>query len=593
MSYLRLIPLLLLVGCASTPPASTEQTRVTVDSYTVLAELAMEREEPEQGAELLFDAAMLSEDPGLAERVTRLADELDLNEMGLEAATRWQTLAPNDDRPAWFFGIFQTRLGQYDAAIDSFLELIGQLDEENHGPALALVMEALLDEPNPGAGTRIMTALADTYPDLAEGRYALARLAFRSGDFELALNSAAEASELAPDWVDAKLLYARTLLVAGRTDDGLSIARSLVEKDPTLELRLQYAELLLSAGENSEAKEILNEIITESPGLAEATRALAFLALSEEDLDEAERYFEELRGESAYRNETFYYLGRIAETRGDQLQATRAYARVTEGNHAVEAQLRTARIMFDQTGDPDAALQHLAEFGAASPQFATQMLVARGQILVQIGRSDAAMDLIDSALEEAPGDEALTFAQVQLYLELADQQSSSNDLDAAERLLSEGLRKHPGNLSIRYAQALLFENQGRMRKAATVLERLVEEEPTNPAVLNAYGYLLTDEFDRHDEAADYIRRALAMDSDNAAIIDSMGWVLFHLGQYEAALDYLERAARLVTDPEMLAHLIDVHWKLGNREIARQLLDSSLAEFPDSRHLIEVEQRIKQ
>jgi tetratricopeptide (TPR) repeat protein len=266
---------------------------------------------------------------------------------------------------------------------------------------------------------------------------------------------------------------------------------------------------------------------------------------------------------------------------------------VTEGNHAVEAQLRTARIMFDQTGDPDAALQHLAEFGAASPQFATQMLVARGQILVQIGRSDAAMDLIDSALEEAPGDEALTFAQVQLYLELADQQSSSNDLDAAERLLSEGLRKHPGNLSIRYAQALLFENQGRMRKAATVLERLVEEEPTNPAVLNAYGYLLTDEFDRHDEAADYIRRALAMDSDNAAIIDSMGWVLFHLGQYEAALDYLERAARLVTDPEMLAHLIDVHWKLGNREIARQLLDSSLAEFPDSRHLIEVEQRIKQ
>jgi tetratricopeptide (TPR) repeat protein len=327
--------------------------------------------------------------------------------------------------------------------------------------------------------------------------------------------------------------------------------------------------------------------------LAEATRALAFLALSEEDLDTAERYFEELRGESAYRNETFYYLGRIAETRGDQLQATRAYSRVTEGSHAVEAQLRTARIMFDQTGDPDAALRHLAEFGAASPQFATQMLVARGQILVQIGRSDAAMDLVDEALEEAPDDEALKTAQVQLYLELAEQESSSDDLDAAERLLAEGLRKHPGNLSIRYAQALLYEDQGRMRKAANVLERLVEEEPTNPAVLNAYGYLLTDELDRHAEAEDYIRRALAMDPDNAAIIDSMGWVLFHLGQYEAALDYLERAARLVTDPEMFAHLIDVHWKLGNHETARQLLDTSLAEFPDSEHLIEVERRIGQ
>jgi tetratricopeptide (TPR) repeat protein len=82
-----------------------------------------------------------------------------------------------------------------------------------------------------------------------------------------------------------------------------------------------------------------------------------------------------------------------------------------------------------------------------------------------------------------------------------------------------------------------------------------------------------------------------MDPDNAAIIDSMGWVLFNLGQYEAALDYLERAARLVNDPEMAAHLIDVHWALGNREQALELLESSLADFPDSGNLIEVNQRL--
>lgn len=589
----QLLILAALAGCASTPPLSLEQNRVAIDSLVVRAELALSRQEPREAAQLFLEAARISDDPIYAERAVSMADELGLTETGLQAAARWRELAPADDRPDWFLGIFQTRAALHDDAIASFRDLLDRLTPENHGPAIALIMEALAAEPNPAAGTFIMRALVEQLPELGEARFALARLAFRSGDFDLALENAAIASELRPEWIEARLLYARTLLVAGRTDDSLAMVRELVDQNPAVEIRLQYAELLLSAGQGEEAKTILGDLLADNPGLVEATRALAFLALTENDLDEAEMYFEELRGNAAYRDETFYYLGRIAETRGDQLQATRSYSRVTEGNHAVEAQLRTARIMFDQSDDPEIALRHLEEFGNESPRFATDMLVARAQILVQIGRDDEAMQLIDDALAEAPSDATLQTARVELYITFARGASDREDLDEAERLLAEGLNKHPNDTSIRYAQALLYENQGKMRKAANVLEELVEEHPDNAAILNAYGYLLTDEFDRHDEAHGYIRRALAMDPDNAAIIDSMGWVLYHLGDYEAALGYLERAARLVTDPEMFAHLIDVHWVLGDRERALELLESSLGEFPDSRHLIEVDQRLRQ
>jgi Tfp pilus assembly protein PilF len=124
-----------------------------------------------------------------------------------------------------------------------------------------------------------------------------------------------------------------------------------------------------------------------------------------------------------------------------------------------------------------------------------------------------------------------------------------------------------------------------------VLEALAEEHPDDAAILNAYGYLLTDRFNRHEQARNYIERALALNPDSAAIIDSMGWVLFKLGDYAAARDYLERAYRLEQDPEIAAHLVDVRWQLGERDSALELLRQSLATNPDSRHLQEVDERL--
>jgi tetratricopeptide (TPR) repeat protein len=84
-----------------------------------------------------------------------------------------------------------------------------------------------------------------------------------------------------------------------------------------------------------------------------------------------------------------------------------------------------------------------------------------------------------------------------------------------------------------------------------------------------------------------------MSPDSPAIIDSMGWVLFKLGEYEAALGYLERAYRLFDDPEVAAHLVDTQWALGQRDAALELLDAALKEQPNDPHLLEVRQRLGQ
>lgn len=577
------------IAAASSYSTSAQDTQVEVDSHLLLGQIALERQEFETAATEFLAAALLAAEPGPAEQATRLAHELELNENGLRAAMRWRELAPNDERPAWYLGVFETRGNRVPRAIAEFETFIRSVDDRRAG--FALVLEALGDEPYTRTATAIMRALNETFPDVPAGQYALARLALRSGDFELALENAAAASRSDADWVEAQLLYARTLLVTGRTEESLAIAADLAGRHDEVEVQLQYAELLLSAGRPRDAEARLDAILAESPGLPEATRALAFLAMTEQRNEDAKRYFNELRGEENYRNEAFYYLGRIAETERDFLQATRSFARVTEGTHAVEAQLRTARIMFAEQNDREGAVRHLRAFGEANPRFASDMLVAQAQLLLQMGQPEEAMRLFDEALAATPDDPALHAAHAQLYLYQAQNANERGALDEAERLLGEGLDRYPTNVSLRYSLALLYEDLGRNRRALDLLARLADEHPDDSAILNAYGYLLTDEFNRHEAARDYIERALALEPDSPAIIDSMGWVLFKLGDYRAARDYLERAYRLEQDPEIAAHLVDVRWQLDERDSARELLEEALEANPDSRHLQEIRERL--
>jgi tetratricopeptide (TPR) repeat protein len=591
MTRFSRLPALCLAAVATACSYATQaqDAQVEVDSHLLLGEIALERREFATAAEEFLEAALLADEPGPAERATRLAHELELTENGLRAAARWRELAPDDERPSWYLGVFETRSNRIPRAIAEFEAFVRSIDDRR--AAFLLVLQALGDEPYTRTATAIMRALNSTFPNEPAGQYALARLALRSGDFELALENAAAASRSDADWVEAQLLHARTLLVTGRTAESLEIAADLAARHEEVEVQLQYAELLLSAGQPREAEARLDEILAANPGLPEATRALAFLAMTEERNEDAKRYFNELRGDENYRNEAFYYLGRIAESESDFLQATRSYARVTDGTHAIEAQLRTARIMFGEQNDREGAVRHLRAFGEANPRFASDMLVAQAELLLQMEQPAEALRLFDEALATAPDDPALHAAHAQLFLIQSQAANARGDLEEAEKLLDEGLDRYPTNVSLRYALALLYEDIGRNRRALDVLARLAEEHPDDSAILNAYGYLLTDEFDRHEEARDYIERALALEPDSPAIIDSMGWVLFKLRDYNAARDYLERAYRLEQDPEIAAHLVDVRWQLGERDSARELLEEALEANPDSPHLQEIRERL--
>ncbi len=97
--------------------------------------------------------------------------------------------------------------------------------------------------------------------------------------------------------------------------------------------------------------------------------------------------------------------------------------------------------------------------------------------------------------------------------------------------------------------------------------------------LNYLGYMLADRGTRLDEALGYIRRAVALDPQNGAYLDSLGWAYYKMGNYELAEENLRRASeRIGTDPTVHQHLGELYQKTGRLKLAATHYERALEEW---------------
>ena len=142
------------------------------------------------------------------------------------------------------------------------------------------------------------------------------------------------------------------------------------------------------------------------------------------------------------------------------------------------------------------------------------------------------------------------------------------------------MANNPASIDLLYARALNAAAARNVDLAEQDLRRIIQMDGDNAMALNALGYTLTDLTDRHQEAYRLIQRALEIDPDDPATLDSMGWVLYRLGRPDEAVGYLRDALAGDRNGEILAHLIEVLHALGRENEARELARQGAEEFPD-------------
>ncbi len=157
-------------------------------------------------------------------------------------------------------------------------------------------------------------------------------------------------------------------------------------------------------------------------------------------------------------------------------------------------------------------------------------------------------------------------------------------------MLDEGLKEFPEDTNLLYTRAMLKEQLDDFAGMEADLRTVLELQPNNSAALNALGYTFADRNQRLNEAWELIERAYTLNPSDPAIIDSMGWIKYRLGEPQAALDYLRKAYEAFDDQEIAAHLGEVLWVTGQQEEAAIIWHNALDKHPESEILKEVMDR---
>lgn len=515
------------------------------------AEIAGQRGDLHIAVRQYLAAAKESGDPAIAERATRVAVYAREYAAAGQAAALWAKLQPNSVQAHEVAAAMYVRAGNISKA-HAELERVLAISTRSERETFMLITALLSKEKDKSTALKVMEQLVATRRNNPQALYAYAQLALLVGNLDKAQQAAEEVRKLRPDWADTYILLSNIQYRQGHKAQALASLRAAVEEYPKNRvLRDYYARRLVDQKQYKEAREQFQALLDQYPQDHEAEYALGLLSMQLHDLDAAESNFKHLVKINSRANEASYYLGQIAEQRDEQTTAIRWYEKVTEGRYQVDAQIHVALIEA-RLGKVEEARERLHQIVPQSAAMEQRLYLAEGEILSQAKRYQEAYDLYNQALS-----------------------------------------KMPDNLALLYARSLIAEKLDKTDAALADLDKIIKADPNNVQALNAYGYMLVDRTPRIKEGFKYIQRAYNMQSDDPAILDSMGWAYYRMGNYPEAIKYLRKALDALKDPEIAAHLGEVLWVSGDHAQARDVWDAARRETPSHKALLDVIKRFTQ
>lgn len=250
------------------------------------------------------------------------------------------------------------------------------------------------------------------------------------------------------------------------------------------------------------------------------------------------------------RTDAWLLLGDLLQSNGDVDGARAAYGKAKPTAPEFPAAQAKLAWSYQGQGDRETALK-LARVAAATGD--TDARLTLSDLLRANEKYDEALSLLNALIDESKGDAPWT-----LY----------------------------------YARAVAFEKTGSWPKAEADLQKALSLRPNEPELLNYLGYAWIDRGEHLQEALGMVQRAVAGNPRSGAIVDSMGWAYYRLGDYAKAVEILEQAVELEAgDPEINDHLGDAYWMVGRKDEAGFQWKRVLTLKPDDRIKASVEGKI--
>jgi tetratricopeptide (TPR) repeat protein len=406
-------------------------------------------------------------------------------------------------------------------------------------------------------------------PKSAEIRAELAALHMRQNELAAAETAAREALALDASAIEAHrvlgLIYsayaesAEENNAASRTAEFAKEAVEHLERvaatpGGATDLNLQYnlGRLYLRNGDTARAIERLRGVVDQNPYSIQARLSLAQALGAAQRNDEAAEVLLPAVEDEPRLGST---LGQFYERAGKPADATAAYEKALAANPDDLRALLAMSRAYVQRGEHGKAIDTLARAQAIVPNDAgiTAFLV---QTYLQARRYPEAARLSAEAQKKHKGDLRFTRLHARALFEAGDRSRGI-------ALMESALRSAPDDTASHLALADLYVDAGREPEAVKTLEAAAQKFPREADVLNFLGYLFAERGERLDEAVRLVTRALEIDPDNPAYLDSLGWAHFKRGELADAQKHLARAAEALPANSVIQdHYGDLLARLG-------------------------------
>jgi tetratricopeptide (TPR) repeat protein len=206
------------------------------------------------------------------------------------------------------------------------------------------------------------------------------------------------------------------------------------------------------------------------------------------------------------------------------------------------------------------------------------LVILRATMLGERGRLDEAIQQLRALLNHTPADREVHLAIAQVY----SQSKHFPEAEAAARQALDLSKKPDEQEYPHFVLGSIYERQKKYDLAEEQFRQVLAANSQNAAAANYLGYMLADRGVRLEESVKYIQKALELEPNNGAYMDSLGWAYYKMNRFDLAEPHLVKAARKISgDPTIQEHLGHLYLQLGKQREAQEAWERALRDWPNS------------
>jgi tetratricopeptide (TPR) repeat protein len=440
---------------------------------------------------------------------------------------------PNDVKSLILYGGIQQVRKNNAEAIDAYEKVIVQ--DPKQEKVYSLLGGMYLDAGKLDEAKRIFDELIDHFPASYAGHYFLGRIYAEQGKLAAAEKEFQRTLELGPD---------------------------------LLEPRFELLKLYNNQNKSEKIVQIYKDILERNPGNVRAAMELG--------------YYHYSHGRTAEAEAIFFKLGKRSITEFEIIiQTIQLYIdkkKYDEGIVILQGMLKAVPDSPDMhhifgialygKKDNQNALQHFRKVTPES-RFYEDAVIHTSYILSESKKNNEAIKLLSDAVINEPENAEFKYYLGTIYEE-------EEQFEKAELVIQQAIKLEPDNPRYYFRLGVVYDKSNKKEASIDAMRKVISLDPKHSNALNYLGYTYADLGKNLDEAERLILEALKYKPNDGYITDSLGWVYYKKGEFEKALEYLQKAIGIVPDdPIMLEHLGDAHLKLNDKTNALKFYKKSL------------------